>query len=107
MLDELRHANRRRQAEWPGNDKCDLPFRAIEFLEEAGEVAGAIKKYLRDQRGIEGSKLSVADIQDEMGDVLVTLDLLADELGIDLSAAVVQKFNKTSVKHDFKTMMYR
>lgn len=41
----------------------------------------------------------------EMGDVLVTLDLLADELGIDLSSAVADKFNKTSIKNGLQTRL--
>ncbi len=94
----LRGANRRRQMEWPGNDKADVAFRAIEVAGEAGEVAEAVKKFLRAERGIKGSTASAQDIADEMGDLLVSLDLLADALGIDLGRAVEAKFNLTSKK---------
>lgn len=104
-FDDLRDANRVRQAEWPGNEKADMPFRAIEFSGEAGELMEAIKKHLRGVRGIEGSDASLADVADEMGDVLICLDLLADEMGIDLSEAVILKFNKTSRKYGFQTAL--
>lgn len=32
----LRGANQRRQQEWPGNEKADVPFRALEVAGEAG-----------------------------------------------------------------------
>ena len=105
VLKELRYANRERHREWPGSETIDLSFRTIEFGEEAGEVLGAVKKYTRSLRGIKGSKCSLEDIKDEMGDVLVTLDLLADDLDIDLTDAVVSKFNKTSSKYDLKTRL--
>lgn len=104
-FDDLRDANRSRQEEWPGNDKADVPFRAIEFAGEAGELMEAIKKFLRSVRGIKGTDASLADVADEMGDVLICLDLLSDDMGIDLSEAVILKFNKTSKKYGFRTAL--
>ena len=101
----LREANRRRQQEWPGNDKADVAFRAIELAGEAGEVAEAIKKFLRAERGIKGSTATREDVASEMGDMLVSLDLLADELGIDLGDAVRSKFNQTSEKYGMRTYL--
>ena len=101
----LRAANRRRQQEWPGNEKADTAFRAIELAGEAGEVAEAVKKWLRAERGIKGSTATRDDIASEMGDLLVSLDLLADSLGIDLGAAVRQKFNATSAKYGMRTYL--
>ena len=101
----LRGANRRRQEEWPGNDKADVAFRAIELAGEAGEVAEAIKKYLRAERGIKGSVATKEDVASEMGDLLVSLDLLADALGIDLGDAVRRKFNATSEKYGMRTYL--
>lgn len=126
---ELRDANRARQAEWPGNDKCDAAFRAIEVAGEGGEVVEALeelltaalmglshavavgrvaertKKTLRAQRGITGSTASLEDLADEMADNIIALDLLAFALGIDLGAAVAWKFNRTSVKHGLRTRL--
>lgn len=99
----LRGANRNRQKEWPGNEQADVAFRAIEVAGEAGEVAEAVKKFLRAARGIKGSTATSQDVADEMGDLLVSLDLLADAMGIDLGAAVLRKFNMTSEKYGMRT----
>lgn len=99
----LRDANCNRQTEWPGNDKADMPFRALEVAGEAGELCEAIKKFLRAERGIKGSTATKADVASEMGDLLVSLDLLANEMGIDLGEAVRAKFNATSEKYGMRT----
>lgn len=99
----LRDANCHRQTEWPGNDKADMPFRALEVAGEAGELCEAIKKFLRAERGIKGSTATKADVASEMGDLLVSLDLLANEMGIDLGEAVRAKFNATSEKYGMRT----
>lgn len=99
----LRGANQRRQQEWPGNEAADMPFRAIELGGEAGEVQEAIKKYLRAERGIKGSTATLDDVASEMGDLVVSLDLLADSLGINLGEAVRKKFNATSEKYGMRT----
>ncbi len=101
----LRQANRIRQAEWPGSEQADIAFRALEVAGEAGEVAEAVKKYLRAERGIRGTTASTDDIADEMADAVIALDLLADALGVDLGAAVTRKFNRTSVKYDLATRL--
>lgn len=99
----LRSANRQRQAEWPGNEHADVAFRAIELAGEAGEVAEAVKKFLRAERGIKGSTATKEDVASEMGDLLVSLDLLANQMGIDLGEAVRAKFNQTSEKYGMRT----
>lgn len=101
----LRDANRRRQQEWPGNDKADVAFRAIELAGESGEVLEAVKKLLRAERGIKGSTATLQDVALEMGDLLVSLDLLADSLGINLGNAVRDTFNKTSNKYGMRTYL--
>lgn len=83
---QLRIANIARQAEWPGNEHADLAFRALEVADEAGELMGAIKKVARAQRGIADSTLSLQDVADEMGDTVISLDLLAIKMGFDLGA---------------------
>jgi NTP pyrophosphatase (non-canonical NTP hydrolase) len=102
-LEDLRSANIKRQREWPGDDKADVAFRTIEVAGEFGEVAEAIKKYLRAERGISGSTATLEDIADEMADSIIALDLLANQLGLDLGAAVARKFNMTSAKYGLKT----
>lgn len=105
MLEELREANLARQAKWPGNDQADVAFRAIEVAGEAGELMEAVKKWLRAERGIKGSTATLRDIAGEMCDVLVALDLLANELGIDLAYELPFKFNATSRKYQLDVFM--
>lgn len=78
----LRAANLARQAEWTGNERADIAFRALEVADECGEVAGAVKKLIRAQRGICGSTMTLEDVADEIGDTIISLDLLASELGL-------------------------
>lgn len=125
----LRLANERRQAEWPGNDQIDKAFRTLETAGEGGELAEAIEvhlrtslkalaaigslgrvseqmnKFLRAERSIEGSTADVVDIGREMGDRIVSLDLLALELGIDLGDSTAAKFNETSEKYGLSTKL--
>ncbi|MEM1346363.1 MAG: hypothetical protein AAGI34_17505 [Pseudomonadota bacterium] len=61
---ELRSANVARQEEWPGSDQIDVALRAVEVAEEAGEIAGAIKKMLRAERGILGSTATLEEVAD-------------------------------------------
>ena len=102
-LNELRDKNIQRQNEWPGHDRADLSFRTIELAGETGELCEAIKKHIRSKRGIAGTTASIEDIVDEVGDVLISLDLLCLELGINLELAVKRKFNKTSEKYGLRT----
>ncbi|QDL92516.1 nucleotide pyrophosphohydrolase [Paroceanicella profunda] len=101
----LRQANDTRQMEWPGSEQADVAFRAVEVAGEFGEVSEAVKKHLRAIRGIKGSTATVEDIADEMADALIALDLLASELGIDLSTAIARKFNRTSAEHGMQTRL--
>ncbi|MCJ8335625.1 MAG: MazG-like family protein [Epibacterium sp.] len=104
-LEELRTANVTRQAEWPGSEQADIAFRAIEVAGEFGEVAEAVKKFLRAERGIKGSTATLEDVADEMADALIALDLLANQMGLDLSKAVQRKFNRTSEKYGPQTRL--
>lgn len=104
-FEDLRNANSERQKEWPGDDQADVAFRTIEVAGEFGEVAEAIKKFLRAERGIKGSTATLEDIADEMADSIIALDLLAGQLGVDLGAAVARKFNKTSEKYGLTTRL--
>jgi NTP pyrophosphatase (non-canonical NTP hydrolase) len=64
------------------------------IAEEHGEVAACIL-------GLTGEKkrkghLTIADLGHELADVVTYCDLLADQYGIDLGAAVREKFNIVS-----------
>lgn len=101
----FRHANNIRQLEWPGYEQTDTTFKALEVCGEAGELAKAIKKMVRDERGIAGSTAGLEQVADELADVIISADLLAAHLGIDLTKAIASKFNKTSRKYGLETMI--
>ncbi|NIC05217.1 nucleotide pyrophosphohydrolase [Halomonas sp. DX6] len=101
----MRLANVTRQQEWPGYDQTDTTFKALEVCGEAGELAEAVKKMVRAERGIAGSTAKLEAVADELGDVIISADLLAAHLGIDLASAVAKKFDKTSVKYGLETRL--
>jgi NTP pyrophosphatase (non-canonical NTP hydrolase) len=102
-------ANTARQAEWPGGEHVDLAFRGLELAGEVGELLDPVKKVVRLKRGIKGTYEQMLDLslalQDELADVVICTDLLAMELGVDLSKAVAFKFNATSEKHGLETRL--
>ncbi len=71
---------------------------------EAGELCNIIKKLRRNELGIRMNQPHQAELlrkaEEEIADVYLYLDLIATKLGIDLPAAIVKKFNKTSQEHD-------
>lgn len=105
----LREANRARQAEWPCAESVDLAFRALEVAGEVGELANKAKKLVRLQRGISGTSEAEIDLLEaiakEAADVVISLDLMCEDLGIDLGWAVTGKFDETSAKHGLKTLL--
>ena len=48
----------------------------------------------------------VDDISEELADVVIYLDMLADSLGIDLGGAVIYKWNKKSDQLDIPLSLY-
>lgn len=101
----FRQANNARQLEWPGYEQTDTTFKALEVCGEAGELGEAIKKMVRAERGIAGSTAGLEQVADELADVIISADLLAAHLGIDLTKAIASKFNKTSRKYGLETMI--
>lgn len=57
-----------------------LLYVSLGLASEAGEVAGKVKKLIRDGDTPEGRDAAI----DELGDVLYYLARVADELGVDL-----------------------
>lgn len=104
FLKELREINIERQKEWDPDNKASLSFRGLEFAGEAGELASKIKKLARKTEfDFVGSDYDMTDIREEVGDVLITLDLVCNMMGIDIEEATKDKFNKTSEKVGLKT----
>lgn len=65
-----------------------LSYLAMGLASEAGEVAGKVKKILRD-----GTRDTIA-IEDEVGDVLWYCARIVDELGGDLSEVAARNLSK-------------
>jgi len=102
---KLRDANERRDSEWDPDDKITPGFRGLELAGEAGEVANVLKKLERQNIGIVGSRATTQDLEEELADVIIAVDLLAMEFGINLFDAIQKKFNKTSEKYLLKTRL--
>lgn len=64
----------------------DLSYLAMKVTEEAGEVAGVIAKHIG-----QGHDFNLAKLQEELGDVLWAVAVLADRAGLLLD--VVAKAN--------------
>ena len=101
---QLRDANARRGIEWMGSpaDPRDLLFTSVELAGEVGEACNIVKKLERHRAGVAGG-ISGPDahhaLAEELADVVICADRVAECLGIDLGAMIVDKFNKTSKKH--------
>ncbi len=105
-FEELREANSRRHQEWAGSTPISLSFRGLELGGEAGEVLNEVKKLERGRMGIAGGKTDLDGLKEELADVMICVDLIAMDLGIDLSEAVEKKFNRTSEKFGLETRFY-
>lgn len=102
FLNELREANTRRSIEWCDGESPGTLFSVVEFSGEAGELADAVKKVYRARHGMVSSlseEEAIEALKEEVGDVLITLDLLCKEFDIDIEKATRRKFDKTSSKY--------
>jgi len=100
VFKSLREANLARQILWGGASQGPL-YRATELGGEVGEALNVVKKLERERLGLPGSRSSKEELAAELGDVLICVDLLAAEYGIDAEAAARHKFNATSAKMGF------
>lgn len=102
MLDKIKEALLNRNSEW-GSVSPGALFRAVELGGEAGEALNEVKKLERTKLGMVGGKTDIQPLADELGDVIISAILLAIEYDLDLEKCAIDKFNKTSQKHGFKT----
>lgn len=94
-------ANNSRATQWTSGKNMGLEFAVIELLGEAGELANALKKFLRWKAGIAVGNASYSPIIEELADVVICADLVARSLGVSLGAIVAKKFNADSEKRGF------
>lgn len=108
-LRELRAANVSRAEKWHDSDA--LPWSGADWSNamcgEAGEAANVVKKMRRIEtniakRGDESTDGLRQMLGDELADVLIYADLLANHYGLDLAAHVRGKFNEVSERHGFE-----
>lgn len=103
-LFDLRQANIARDLEWnTGSEKLSLTFRGNELAGEVGEACNVVKKMERARLGLKGSHATAVDLADELADILICVDLLAMDAGVDLGVALRSKFNATSEKYGLAT----
>jgi NTP pyrophosphatase (non-canonical NTP hydrolase) len=78
---------------------------------ELGEAANIAKKLNRVRDGITGNKEPEAALRsalaDELADTFIYLDLLAQAAGVNLEAAVIEKFNRKSEEIGYSPRMAR
>jgi NTP pyrophosphatase (non-canonical NTP hydrolase) len=101
----LRIANQKRDKLWDPRDKITPLFRAAEFAGEAGEICNVVKKLERQTMGLPGSRATLEQLAHELGDGVITLDLLAMEYDIDLWASTREKFAITSANGGFDVFL--
>lgn len=107
-LAALRAANATRRVRWHPPDS--IPWSGADWSNamqgEAGEAGNVVKKLRRHETGVATPRdPHVPELLDmlgaELADTVIYLDLLAAHYGIDLSAAVVAKFNLVSEREGF------
>ena len=76
-----------------------ITYPTLGLVNEAGEVAGKVKKVLRDNEGIFSQEWK-EKIADECGDVLWYIAALADDLGITLGEIASRNISKLKSRHE-------
>ncbi len=74
-------------------DRFRVIYPALGLASEAGEVCGKVKKVLRDQAG-DFAQAPRADLEDELGDVLWYVAVLAADLGLSLDQIAARDLDK-------------
>lgn len=85
-----------------------IVYPALGVAEEAGEVAGKVKKYLRDHGGIKNLPNMSEEYRDtvlkEMGDNLWYLAALASDLGVKLEDVARMNIGKLAKRKEEGTL---
>ncbi len=111
-IEEISKANRARCTRWHEHDNGDWSGAdwSNAVCGEVGEMANVVKKIRRYETGVArvDEEMSafrlrelMADLAEEMADVFLYLDLLADHYGVDLPKSIVDKFNRVSIERGY------
>lgn len=96
----LRRANVARYADYPQCEEKTIEHWAMCVGGEAGELLNTLKKWCEGDTKIyvRGEKvpLNLKVIGDEIADIVIYADILAEKLGLNLGECVRSKFNEVS-----------
>lgn len=84
-------------------DRYRVIYPALGLASEAGEVAGKIKKVLRDQGG-DFERAPIEPLKDELGDVLWYVAVLAADLGLSLEDIATANLAKLGARMERGTI---
>ena len=81
-----------------------LEYLALGLTSEAGEVAGKVKKLIRDGEDKEGFELKKIAIASEVGDVLWYCAMMAKEVGVPLNTIMRDNLDKLHSRKERGTL---
>lgn len=90
---------------YPGQGELTgMLYAVLGMCSESGEVAGKIKKIIREKNG-EISDEDVANLSKEIGDVIWYLSTLCTELGISFQEVAVRNIEKLASRQERGTLL--
>lgn len=101
-LKKLREINVARSNRWHEDEAWNVSDWAVAFAGEAGEACNAVKKLRRLETFVRRApndlnrKEAIKKIAQEVADTVLYADLLLAHLGVDLSQALIETFNRKS-----------
>ena len=81
-----------------------LEYLALGLTSEAGEVAGKVKKLIRDGEDVEGFEMKKLAISSEIGDVLWYCAMMAKEVGVPLNTIMQENLSKLHSRKERGTL---
>ena len=81
-----------------------LEYLALGMTSEAGEVAGKVKKLIRDGEDVEGFEMKKLAIASEIGDVLWYCAMMAKEVGVPLNTIMQENLRKLHSRKERGTL---
>jgi NTP pyrophosphatase (non-canonical NTP hydrolase) len=101
----LQHAVNARASEIDPRRLLGPMFFGLEFGGEAGEAMNVVKKLVREDLGIAGSRDTPEHLAQELSDTIITACNIARYYDIDLTEAIRTTFNSTSEERNLRTRL--